>query len=461
MSAKVGATAVRLAGIGAFVVGGLALFTVALFMIGDRQMVFARKVVIYTEFAKITGLQDGSIVRVSGAKAGSVTDIDPPRDPSGKFRVEIEIADDLHQLVRTDSVAAIETEGLVGGSFLAIATGTPQAPQAPPGSTIPSAEPFQRAELFQQMSATITKVDKTIDELKGSLDEAMTSINQTVDTANALMDEVSDDVKTMASAGARISGDVADITEAVRKGEGTIGRLVKDDELYRRATNIARQAEDIAGDARRVVQQARQAIESFQSQDGPVAGLASSVNQTLTDARDAMAAFADNMEALRHNFLLRGFFNDRGYFDLADVSPAEYRDGALTAGGGRMATRIWLHEKVLFAPAGNNGDRLADAADGEPLTAEGQRRLDSAIAAYLERLPSGVLMIEGYAVRGTGDERYLRSRARASAVRDYLIGKFHLDPRTTGIMPLGDQTVGSPPDTAWSGVALALFVEKP
>lgn len=156
MTAKAGATAVRLAGVGAFVAGGVALFTIALFMIGDRQMVFARKFVVYTEFAKITGLQAGSIVRVSGAKAGSVKDIEPPREPSGKFRVRIEVSEELHQLVRTDSPAAIETEGLVGGSFLAVATGSPQAPEAPPGSTIPSTEPFQLAELFQQMSATIT-----------------------------------------------------------------------------------------------------------------------------------------------------------------------------------------------------------------------------------------------------------------------------------------------------------------
>src|SRR5688500_20085814 len=78
-------------------------------MIGDRQMAFARKFTVYTEFKKITGLQPGAIVRVSGAKAGSITQILPPNTPSEKFRVKLEITEDLHQLVRTDSVAAIET----------------------------------------------------------------------------------------------------------------------------------------------------------------------------------------------------------------------------------------------------------------------------------------------------------------------------------------------------------------
>jgi hypothetical protein len=70
-------------------------------------------------------------------------------------------------------------------------------------------------------------------------------------------------------------------------------------------------------------------------------------------------------------------------------------------------------------------------------------------------------MVEGYAQGGSRDERFLRSRRRAAAVRDYLIGKFQLDPRTTGLMALGGEAVGNAPEAQWSGVALALFVEKP
>ena len=109
--------------------GTLLLFAIGLFMIGDRQMAFADKFTVYTEFKKITGLQAGAIVRVSGAKAGSITSISPPTSPSGKFRVEFEITEDLHPLVRTDSVATIETEGLVGGNYLGVGTGTDSAPR--------------------------------------------------------------------------------------------------------------------------------------------------------------------------------------------------------------------------------------------------------------------------------------------------------------------------------------------
>ena len=126
------ATPARLAGVGVFVLGGLVLFALGLFMIGDRQMAFTKRFTVYTEFTKVTGLQAGAVVRVLGAKAGSIKQILPPNSPGEKFRVRLEVVESLHQLVRTDSIATIETEGLVGGSYLGIGTGTDAAPRVAP-----------------------------------------------------------------------------------------------------------------------------------------------------------------------------------------------------------------------------------------------------------------------------------------------------------------------------------------
>ena len=446
------ATPARLVGVGIFVVGGLLLFTLGLFMIGDRQMLFAEKVIVYTEFRKITGLQPGAIVRVSGAKAGAITEILPPTTPSEKFRVKFDVAEDLHQLVRTDSIASIETEGLVGGSFLAISTGTDAAPRVAAEATIAGKEPFDIAELMQQMGDTITKVNKTFDDMKGDVENTVMAIGDTVDNANTLLVDVSGDLKKMAASGAVLASDAQQIAEAIRSGKGTIGKLVNDDELHVRATAIATQAEEIAVNARQVIENARQTIEGFQSKDGPVQGMSASVKQTMDDARTAMAAFAENMEALKHNFLLRGFFNDRGYFDLTRISPGEYREGVLTNDSDRRVVRIWLGADVLFEPDPDRGpdERLADS---------GKVRVDRAIGSYLEHVKSGIVVVEGYAQQGTRDEQYLRSRARASLVRDYLIAKFSLDPQATGAIPLSADSDGSPTQ-AWDGVALAVILPK-
>ena len=450
----------RLAGIGVFVLGGLFLFTVGLFMIGDRQMAFAKKFSIATEFKKITGLQPGGIVRVAGAKAGTIKKIVPPDRPGGKFRVEVELTEELHPLVRLDSVASIETEGLVGGNYLGIGSGTDASPAAGPGATIPSKEPFEIAELMQQMGDAIVKVNGTIqkvndvfDEMKVDVERAVVSGADTIDNANKLLSDVQGDLKTMAANGARISADAAKISEAIRKGEGTVGKLVNDDELYVRMTNVAKQAEEIAANARQVVDQAKNTLTGFQSKDGPVEGMASGLKQTMDDARKAMSAFAENMEALKHNFLLRGFFKDRGFFNLAEISPGAYRQGALTRSGLlTRSARVWLTAAELFEPA-------PDEAAAERLTADGRTRLDAAMGGYLDRSTAAVLMVEGYAPQGTKDQQYLRARARASLVRDYLLARFSLTPQSTGVMPLGRESAGSPSGQVWDGVALAIFDE--
>jgi phospholipid/cholesterol/gamma-HCH transport system substrate-binding protein len=445
------ATPARLAGVGVFVFLGLSLFAVALFMIGDRQLAFARKVVVYTEFKTITGLQPGAIVRVSGAPAGSVTDIDVPSDPSGRFRARLEITEDLHQLVRTDSVAAIQTEGLVGGSFLAVSTGTAGAPRAPAGSTIPSREPFLLADMFEQVSGTIGKVNATIDSLGAGIEKTLTSVDTTVGSANALIVDVSDDVKTLVSASARITSDAAQIAERLRKGEGTFGKLLKDDELYRRATTIAKTAETIAADAQKAVQQARQALDGLNAEGGQITGVTARLGETLEQARTAMAGLSENMEALKRGFFFRGFFNRRGYFSLDDISPEEYRGGELTREN-RRASHAWLRHDALFAPLGKDGT--------EQLTDGGAAQLDAALAPNLTRLGDSIVIVEGYSDAGSPADRYVQSRARAALVRAYLIGRFHLDPGAVGVMPLGGDAVGSPQGGMWNGVALAVFVQK-
>ena len=159
------------------------------------------------------------------------------------------------------------------------------------------------------------------------------------------------------------------------------------------------------------------------------------------------------MDALRHNFLLRGFFKKRGYFDLEQISPADYRQGALTKGSDRRLVRVWGRADVLFEPEPDHPER-------ERLTEPGKAWVDSAIAPYLELVGSGIVIVEGYAQQGTRDRQYLQSRARASIVRDYLVDKFHLDPQATGAMPLSADSIDSPGKTPWDGIALVVILPK-
>jgi phospholipid/cholesterol/gamma-HCH transport system substrate-binding protein len=440
----------KVVGAGAFVVIGLLLFTAALFLIGERRMLFSDRFTIYTEFAKLGQLEPGAIVRVSGADAGEVTAIEVPRSPEGKFRVEMEIREDLHQLIRRDSLATSQTDGLVGAVFLNIATGTEEQPQIPEGGTIPSREPFSVADLMQQASETVALVQMTVETLKGDVEIAVQQIALTAEDAHGLLRDIRPDITAMAANGKSITTDTQQMIARVNNGEGSLGKLLNDDALYTRVRDIADEAKTVVANVRQMSDEARRAISDFRSDDGPAMGLFADMRVTLGQAREATADLADNMEAMKHNILLRGFFNRRGYFDLDAISPAQYREGVLE-NGKRKAMRIWLSSDVLYE----------EGPGGEVLSAEGRARVDSAMEAYLRYLPANPIVVEGFATTGTIGEQYRLSRQRAGIVREYLMGQYDLPSQSTGFIALGTDSEGSPSGTGkpWDGVSITLFLD--
>lgn len=442
-------TSSKIIGAGAFVVVGALLFTVGLFVIGERRNLFESRFPVYTEFKNLGQLELGAVVRVAGLDAGEVTEIGVPLSPEAKFRVKMEVREDLHQLIRNDSLASTQTEGLVGAIFVNIAAGTEQQPEVAEGGTIPSREPFVLADLLEQASETAALVQKTVETLRIDIEMAAQQIANTATDASAMLKEIRPDIEAMAKNGSRITADTQSLVAGLQAGEGTMGKFLKDDALYERARELADEAKLVMANVKDVSDEARRAIADFRSEDGPAQGMFADVRQTLLQAREVTADLADNAEAMKHNFLLRGFFNKRGYFDLDAISPAEYRNGVLE-NGKRKAMRVWLSSPLLFETR----------PDGtEELSAEGRARIDSAMSPYLRYVPSNPIVVEGFAMEGTAGERFRRSRLRAGIVREYVIGRFALTPQNTGYIGLGSDAAGSPGGNGWDGVSLTLFLD--
>jgi phospholipid/cholesterol/gamma-HCH transport system substrate-binding protein len=441
----------RAVGAGAFVAVGILLFTTALFMIGERRALFQSRFPVYAEFSRLGQLENGASVRVSGLDAGEVTAIEVPDSPQGKFRVRMEVRESLHQLVRVDSVATTQTEGLVGAVFVNISGGTDSAARVAENGTIKSRDPFALADLLDQASQTMALINTTVDSLSDDAQRAVQEIAAIAEQGNGLITDIRPDLTAIARNGSQISSATRDIITAINRGDGTLGKLVKDDTLYHQVVDIANQAQAVMTNVRDVTADARQALSDFRSKNGSAQGLMADMRVTLGQAREATADLADNMEALKHNFFLRGFFNRRGYFDLDAISPAEYRKGILEEND-RKAMRIWLSADVLFD---------ADADGNEVISEGGRVRIDSAMATFLKYLPSNPLVVEGYATEGAESERFRTARTRAATVREYLLGQYRLLPEHTGFIALADAAEGNPAGTGgWNGIAITLFLDR-
>lgn len=439
----------RLAVVGLFIVMAGLLFALGLFMIGDRRALFARDFEVYTEFARLGGIQKGAVVRVAGAEAGEVEEIRVPRNPSEKFRLKLRVLEDLRGLVRTDSVASIQTDGLVGNKFIQVEAGTDAAPQAPDGSTIPGSDLYDFSDLLGQASTTLQSINDVVAQIQTSLNTALTGVIGTMREADRILLALERELQTILRKGEVVVDDLGVIVKDVRSGKGTAGKLVNDTELHDRATALLQEARGVIAKVDEAAEQAKQLTTDLRSNTGPVQGAIADLRQTLAGARESMADLSESSEALKRNFFFRGFFERRGYYDLDDIPVEEYRTGALEARD-RRVVRVWLRRDALFA---------VNAQGEETLTDAGKARLESAMSDFLKQPPDSPIVIEGYAVAPTYDARYIGSRRRAAMVRDYLVSRIQLDMTRTGIMPMGDQAPGSPDNGTWDGVAIAIFLK--
>jgi phospholipid/cholesterol/gamma-HCH transport system substrate-binding protein len=202
---------------------------------------------------------------------------------------------------------------------------------------------------------------------------------------------------------------------------------------------------------RETTDRARAALEAVAAPHGAAQQMTQTLRDTLVDVQEITSDLAENTEALKRNFLFRGFFNERGFYDLDSIAREAYQSGVLE-GKDRTALRIWIAADVLF-------ERGPDGV--ERLSASGRRRLDSAMSDFVRYPRNSPLVVEGYAEGSVDETLYVMSDGRAQLVRDYLLTRFRRQTTLTGVMPMSDQAPGSPRgDGRWSGVALALFVRN-
>ncbi len=464
---------------GLFVAGGFLLFALGLFWIGDRRLLFAESLELETRFARLGGLKAGSKVMVSGMDAGEVLWIAVPERPDGKFRVRFRVLARFRPMLRTDSVATIQVEGLVGSKVLQVEAGTPQGAPVAAGSVLPSREPVEVAAVIQQVADVVVRVNGAVDGVQQRVVNAVDVMAGVGEETQKLIANVNNEAQQVLVASRRVVNEVDSILESVQRGEGVAGKLLKDDRLYYRMEEIAQQLEatvanvrNMSDDLKRITGdiESRRLGATFEKTAGNVEqatarlvdvlaairppgqdeqGLLDQLRETLDGAREAVTDLAENMEALKRNWFFRGYFNRRGFFDLDAVSLEDYRRGRLAPGRDRR--RAWVAADELFA---------LDKTGREIIVEGGVKRLGEELAPYLAQAPNTLLIIEGYWGHGDETEQYLRSRDRARLVRRVLIDRFGLKSNYVGVMPLGAGLPPEAPPQFRDGIALAFFTEK-
>ena len=114
--------------VGVFVVIALVAFVAVIYVLGARARLFEPRYTIHADFTEVGGLREGATVRLAGVQIGRVTDVHLPPQPGGKVRVDLTIGRQFADRIRKDSVARIETQGLLGDRIVEITVGTADSP---------------------------------------------------------------------------------------------------------------------------------------------------------------------------------------------------------------------------------------------------------------------------------------------------------------------------------------------
>ena len=232
----------------------------------------------------------------------------------------------------------------------------------------------------------------------------------------------------------------AELSEATRKVDGLMTDLS--------SRQIPQKAGELVDHLRDSAQQIHQITSDIARPDERGISAGANIRSSLTNVNTATVNLADVTEAAKHNFLVRGFFKERGYYGLADISPDAYRrDGAFT---NRSNRRIWLSGPDLFQ----------DGANGEELSERGKALVLAGLTQGQGAFAGRPIIVEGYANSGVAADQLRLSRNRAQAIRQYVQERFEIDPRDLGIVPMKSSPPRELGRASWDGVCIVVLLEN-
>ena len=316
----------RRARVGLVVLLGGVLFAFVIFVVANRSFLLSDRFEVRSEFMQVAGLRAGANVQYQGVSVGAVSSVSLPIGPGAPIKVTLGISKSAQHLVHSATQAQIKTEGLLG-SMIVVLVNPPMPPGAPApepvsdGDMIEGVDPFDLFEITDKALASVQRFEEAassfflivddVREGKGTLgklvyDPALyNSMVATADETSELLAHLANDAEALVALAGEATKGVQSIFDKVEHGDGTVARLLNDPAAYEDVLTLADTLQLVAQDLRQLIANAENA-----SNWGAIGAF----------------RFAELMEAGKHNWLFKRYFEERGYTAMA---PFEVREEAI------------------------------------------------------------------------------------------------------------------------------------
>src|SRR4029077_16778907 len=140
----------------------------AILSFGTIRNYFVPRVPVEVLYSNVKGLKQGAPVWLAGVEVGNVRRIKfPTGNQTAGIRVIMEIDTAMRNMIKTDSVATIRTQGLLGDQYIEIDLGSPSAPPLPSGTALQGALPVDLKELVAGSSETLEDISRFLKNVNG------------------------------------------------------------------------------------------------------------------------------------------------------------------------------------------------------------------------------------------------------------------------------------------------------
>lgn len=289
---------------GAFILLTLIVFLFTVAVVGRGKNWFRKHVVYYTTFEEGYNLVSGSRVKLLGTDIGSVTDVLLTK--GNKVKVRVKVLAEYSSRIRANSVATVESPTVIGSEYINIRPGTSKAAVIPPEGLIPTKEKKKFTEYLEEyeIGAKLEHISKILEDL-------------------AL---ITDQLKDPKGPFFGTFSNLQQITGTVEAGEGSLGRLIKSDELYehmdtfvatlqetadylvRAGVNIEKGSEHLekaTREAPEMVDKTQELLDRLLKVQVILEKVMTEVPEISAQAREGMQEVNRILDSVKENFLIR------------------------------------------------------------------------------------------------------------------------------------------------------------
>lgn len=287
--------------LGLFVAGGIAIFILAIFIIGKQKNLFNPVFKLTSAFYNVSGLQVGNNVRFSGINVGTVDDITIINDST--VRIEMLIRKEIRKFIKTDSKAAIGSEGLIGDRLVIITQGSTEAPLAKEGQALGSMEPVETDAIIESLQVTAGYAEVIAQELS----EIMLKINSGRGTLGRFIHDstIAQNLKTT----------ILNFEKTSMGLEATI------DETKQNVFSLMKSLQVTAGNAENITKEVETGISKINSSNGTLGRLirdttmAINIDETIINLRNSTKGLDESIEAVHQTWPLKRYFKKKAKED--------------------------------------------------------------------------------------------------------------------------------------------------